>query len=141
MAMAVANAVKLKDDDDTRGEKLAQTTFQSSADAYAETEASTVAVAQVKAQAEVEAQTGVEAEVGAEAEAGFIKLLMKPFFGPIIDLFMDMVLHKPWVVNLGGSKTSDDELSCYYDSWKPDTTIVTDKKKPKVFNFGHEPKP
>ena len=98
-------------------------------------------MALVEAETAAEASAEAGAQVGAEAEAGFIKMLMKPFLGPIIDLFMDMILHKPWVVNLGGSKTADNELDCFYDSWKPDTTIVTSKKeKPSVYNFGHEPK-
>ena len=67
-------------------------------------------------------------------------MLMKPFFGPIIDLFMDMILHKPWVVNLGGDKYEDDELSCVYEDWKPDVTVVSSKKAPKVYNFGNKPK-
>ena len=63
-------------------------------------------------------------------------MLLKPFLGPIIDLFMAVILHKPWVVCLGGKVVGTD---CVYENYKPDVTFVSSHKKPKVFNFGHHP--
>ena len=84
------------------------------------------------------AQVGVEAEAEAEtgAEAGMIMKLMKPFLGPITDLFMDILFHAPWVVCNGGKKIDKD---CVYDDWKADVTAVTTHHKPHVYNFGHKP--
>ena len=132
----VAYAVKLQQIqqvDTPINENVGQTLVQTAIEAGTEAEAETEAEASTEVQIGAEAETGAEAE----AEAGFIKMLLKPFFGPIIDLFMDMILHKPWTVSLGGDKIHDG-LECYYNNWKPDTTIVTNKKKPKVFNFGNE---
>ena len=66
-----------------------------------------------------------------------IMKLMKPYMGPIMDLFMGILLNKPYVVCNGGKKK---DLDCVYDDWKPDVTAVTTHKKPHVYNFGHKPK-
>ena len=54
-----------------------------------------------------------------------------------MDLFMGILLNKPYVVCNGGKKK---DLDCVYDDWKPDVTAVTTHKKPHVYNFGHKPK-
>ena len=83
-----------------------------------------------------EAEANVEAEAEAEAESEMIMKMMKPFLGPIMDLFMDILFHGPWVVCNGGRKVGKD---CVYDDWKPIVTSVTTHKKPNVYNFGHKP--
>ena len=83
----------------------------------------------------VESLAQVGAEAGAEAEAGMIMMLIKPFLGPIMDLFLDVIFHKPYNVCVGGTKVDDD---CCYCDYKPDFTAVTTHGKPEMYNFGHE---
>ena len=83
----------------------------------------------------VESLAQVSAESGAEAESGMIMMLLKPFIGPIMDLFLDVIFHKPYNVCVGGTKVDDD---CCYCDFKPDFTAVTTHNKPEMYNFGHD---
>ena len=62
---------------------------------------------------------------------------MKPFLDPIMDFFMGIITHKPYVVCLGGRK-GPDGMTCIYDDFKPEITVVSKHKKPNVFNFSQK---
>ena len=68
-------------------------------------------------------QTHSSASVDAQAE--FIKMLMKPFLGPIIDIFEGMLMHKPYESDLGGA-----------GAFSPEMSIVSSHHTPAVFEFG-----
>ena len=77
----------------------------------------------------------MEADVEAEAQFNLIKMLMKPFLGPIFDLFVGIVEHEPYS-NCVNSKA--DGKDCISNDFNPDVTVVTKHKKPRVFNHGHK---
>ena len=63
----------------------------------------------------------------ADAQAEFIKMLMKPFLGPIIDIFEGMLMHKPYESAMGKAS-----------AFAPEMSIVSSHHTPKVFEFGGE---
>ena len=66
---------------------------------------------------------------------------MKPFLGPIFDLFEGIVLHKPYTVKVSGGqivKDNDGLEHVRFTDVKPDIAVVTKHRKPNVYNFNHK---
>ena len=97
----------------------------------------TQAMSKVESLAQTGAETTAEAEVDAEAgaESQMIMKLMKPFMDPMMNLFMSVIFHEPYLVNLGGKKEG---LDVVYEDFKPEFTAVTTHKKPSMYNFGNK---
>ena len=60
---------------------------------------------------------------------------MKPFLGPIIDIFEGMLMHKPYVSALGYDESS---MSIPMDNFAPEVSLISSHKMPKHFTFGNE---